>query len=855
MRLGTVSALTNDQPINIRGTEISPGDTRELYRQKIARVTLDAMVQFVGLLDAHGNVLEINSVALDAVGIALSDVEGKPFWTTFWWQVSDEINVTLRESIARAASGEFVRWDTSIYGRAGGKETIIIDASLCPVLDDSGKVVFICAEGRDITEKKAQERLIEQQNKDLQTLLERIRELDEIKSQFFANVSHELRTPLALIIGPADRLANSDSTMSPSQRQESALLIGRNARMLLKHVNDLLDVSKLDAGKLKIELRNIDLSALTRLVVSNFELLAEERNISILVETQDDVVASVDPEKIQRVLMNLLSNAFKFVPNMGKVQVHVQHSKSELTISVEDSGPGVRPEMRKAIFERFRQAESGANRQFGGTGLGLSIAKEFVELHQGTLEISDSPLGGACFKVTLPLLSLRDAAETAAASSSSSNLLDQVIVDGFIEELRNPNTIPAPIEVVDRGKALVLVVEDNADMNRFISEALAEKYQVIQAYDGKQGLEKTFASSPDLILSDIMMPTVSGVEMIAEIRKRPEYNHVPILLLTAKADEDLKIKLLRGGAQDFVAKPFSEEDLLVRVANLITLKKSQEQLALANEKLQRSNEALEKRVQERTKELETARDEALAASQLKSQFVASISHEIRTPMSGILGLSELLVSETSGETRQTAQHVLGSAGKLMRLLNDLLDMSKLETGHIDIHETVIHVDQIVDDVLSSLYITAKNKGLKLSQTIDSTLLRDLRGDGDRIRQVLQNLLQNAIKFTEKGSIDINVARSKEQERMMRFCVTDTGPGISASDQKKVFELFVQLDGSNTRTHGGTGLGLSLSRRLVELMGGTIGVESTVGQGSTFWFTLPLKVSELCEAPSQPSTSA
>ncbi|MET0388740.1 MAG: PAS domain-containing protein, partial [Polyangiales bacterium] len=149
-----------ERPIVVHGTEILARDPLHVRRQKLARITLDSMVQFVGLLDAQGTVLEINKVALDAVGITLSDVEGRPFWTTFWWQVSDEINTQLRESIARAARGELVRWDTPIYGRAGGKETIIIDASLCPVLDDAGNVVFICAEGRDITAKKAQEQLI-----------------------------------------------------------------------------------------------------------------------------------------------------------------------------------------------------------------------------------------------------------------------------------------------------------------------------------------------------------------------------------------------------------------------------------------------------------------------------------------------------------------------------------------------------------------------------------------------------------------------------------------------------------------------------------------------------------------------
>src|SRR5262245_37637884 len=154
----------------VRGTEIRTGESHDLYRQKIARIRPDSMVQFVGLLDANGTVLEINQVALDAVGIKLSDVEGKPFWTTFWWQVSEEINATLRESIRRAAQGEFVRWDTPIYGRAGGKETISIDASLMPVTDEQGKVVFIAAEGRDITEKKAYEREIARQREELAQL-------------------------------------------------------------------------------------------------------------------------------------------------------------------------------------------------------------------------------------------------------------------------------------------------------------------------------------------------------------------------------------------------------------------------------------------------------------------------------------------------------------------------------------------------------------------------------------------------------------------------------------------------------------------------------------------------------------
>ncbi len=424
----------------VRGTEVLSTDARQQYREKIARITLDSMLQFVGLLDAQGTVLEINKVALDAVGIKLSDVEGKPFWTTFWWQVSEDINQTLRASIARAAQGEVVRWDTPIYGRAGGKETIVIDASLCPVLDDDGNVVFICAEGRDITEKKAQEREIAQKNIELQGLLERIRELDEIKTQFFANVSHELRTPLALILGPAQRLIDDDGKMELAQRRDSGQLIARNARMLLKHVNDLLDMSKLEARKLKIELQDADVAGLVRLLASHFAVLAADRGIEYLVEADEPCAAAVDPDKLQRVVMNLLGNAFKFVPAGGRVRCSLRQGPHELTVSIDDSGPGVKPELRQAIFERFRQGDGGINRRAGGTGLGLAIAKEFVEMHKGRIEVLDSDLGGARFQFTIPYSRLDGGARAAAPDTS----FDRTMIDGVIDELRS--AIPAPTQ-------------------------------------------------------------------------------------------------------------------------------------------------------------------------------------------------------------------------------------------------------------------------------------------------------------------------------------------------------------------------------------------------------------------------
>ena len=592
--------------IRVRETEILATDSRQQYREKLARITLDSMVQFVGLLDAQGTVLEINKVALDAVGISLADVEGKPFWTTFWWQVSDEIRAELMDGIARAARGEFVRWDTPIYGRAGGKETIVIDASLCPVKDEHGTVVFIAAEGRDITQKNAYEQEIARKNVELQGLLERIRELDEVKTQFFANVSHELRTPLALIIGPAERLQNAGGNWDADQQRETMQVILRNARMLLKHVNDLLDVSKLEAGKLRIELQNTDVAALVRVMGSHFDVLAAERGITFEVETPAWCAAPVDPAKLQRVVMNLLSNAFKFAPADGVVRCTLQTTNRALLICVEDSGPGVQPEHRMAIFERFRQVDGGANRQVSGTGLGLAIAHEFVGMHRGTIEVGESVLGGARFVVRLPAHAI---AAGGAHELARAQVLDPSTLHGLVEELRITGaagvaSVPAAADAgtaVARGK--VLVVEDNPDMNRFVAQCLGRSYAVTCAFDGQQGLDRALADPPDLIVTDIMMPGVSGEQMLAELRKVSALHETPVLLLSAKADEDLKHRLLEEGAQDFITKPFTERELLVRARNLVDSKRSREALRAAERVNREAIEAANRELEARSRQL------------------------------------------------------------------------------------------------------------------------------------------------------------------------------------------------------------------------------------------------------------
>jgi PAS domain S-box-containing protein len=840
-----------DRRVTVQETELLPDDPVRTRRQKIARVTLDSMIQFVGLLDAEGTVLEINQVALDGVGLTLAEVEGKPFWTTFWWQVSPEINDKLRASIRRAAAGELVRWDAEIYGRAGGKETIIIDASLSPVRDEEGNVVFICAEGRDITEKKAQELEIAQKNVELQGLLERIRQLDEIKTQFFANVSHELRTPLALILGPAQRLIDDtgDDTggMSLPQRRESAQVIARNARMLLKHVNDLLDMSRLEARKLKLEVQELDVAALVRFVASHFAVIADERRLDFTVEADESLTAPVDAEKLQRVLMNLLGNAFKFVPAGGRIRCALRHTAQELVISVDDSGPGVPREQRQAIFERFRQGEGGINRKAGGTGLGLAIAKEFVEMHQGRIEVQESPLGGARFAVTLPRQRLAegsaphavvDAAAVVAAPvapvavavasrSGEHASVARTMLDAVVEELRF--SIPASAErpalaastasapsPAPTARPRVLVVEDNPDMNRFVVQCLSSHYDVDSAFDGREGLQKARHFRPALVVSDIMMPVVSGVEMIAEMRKVPELQAMPILLLSAKADEELMIQLLNDGAQDFIVKPFSERELVVRVRNLVAAELTRAQVS-------------------------GLRDVAESASRAKDEFLAMLGHELRNPLSPILSALQLM--EMKGDTSFARERTVieRQVSHLTRLIDDLLDVARFARGKIDLKTEVVELAEVVSKAIEQAMPLVEQRGHTLTVDVPASGLR-VEGDPIRLSQVVSNLLTNAAKYTPPGgTITVRAHRESVEsgDSTLVLAVRDTGLGMPATLVPNIFDLFVQARQESDRSQGGLGIGLAIVRSLVEQHGGTVSAHSDgLGQGSEFVVRLP-----------------
>jgi signal transduction histidine kinase len=676
---------------------------------------------------------------------------------------------------------------------------------------------------------------------DLESMYKKTLELDQLKTSFFANVSHELRTPLTLILGPVEHLL-LDDRLDGEQRYELEL-VARNARSLLGHVNNLLDVAKLDAGKLQPRFADADLSDMVRSVTASFDSLAREKRIALQVKVPATQHAEVDIDKVQRVLLNLLANAFKYAPEGGSIRVELRRAEPPrqdqlVELVVGDDGPGVPEGERERIFERFHQSESGSARPLAGTGLGLSIVREFVGLHGGEVHVGAGPEGGAEFHVTLPRRA------PMGAKMHDSVPAPRTAVLTTVQELREHPQLEVEHELRE-GAATVLVVDDNADMRALLVRTLRDRYRVAQARDGMEGLEKARKLRPDLILSDLMMPRMSGEELVAAVRALPELDAVPILLLTAKNDELHRSRTLETGAQDYVLKPFGSEELLARVHNLLTMKRTRDLLQNEVEAQQSDVEALTRQLVAQKRELTSAlasareaRSHAEQASRAKSDFLSLVSHELRTPLTSIqLQLERLrrgVTGMVSAEQLQAMEKIARSSARLLDLLDALLEFGRMESGRLEVSLSDVDLSAIARDAIDDLRPRAEQKGIALTLALGEGSLV-ARTDARLVRLILVNLIDNAIKYTEEGAIELRLEPRAEGGVALR--VTDTGPGIDPTQQQLIFEPFQQLESVRHKRGEGVGLGLALVKSIAQALQAEVALESAPGRGSAFTITL------------------
>jgi signal transduction histidine kinase len=677
---------------------------------------------------------------------------------------------------------------------------------------------------------------------------EALAEIDRAKTAFFSNVSHEFRTPLTLILGPIEDMLTGNASRSPGEK-ERVELIHRNSLRLLKLVNTLLDFSRIEAGRVEAVYRPTDLSALTADLASAFRSAVERAGMELVVDCPPlSDLAFVDRDMWEKIVLNLLSNAFKYTLD-GRISVTLRQDGVSLVLDVADTGVGIPANELTHVFERFHRVEGSQGRTHEGTGIGLALVQELVRLHGGSVAAVSEPGSGSVFTVMIPAGKAHLPANRidAARTLSPTALGATPYVEEALRWLPQGDYEIPPTEIIDTEVVIpavssgengvrpcVLLADDNADMRDYVTRLLTAQYDVEAVSDGAAALAAVRRRRPDLILADVMMPSLDGFGLLREIRRDGDLGSIPIVLLSARAGEEARVEGWGAGADDYLVKPFSARELLARVEahlKLVQVRRDSEQA------LQRSLESEQH-----------ARAEAQHASRMKDEFLTTLSHELRTPLNAILGWSQILTGRTkpSPDTLQQGLETIERNSRIqVQLIEDLLDVSRIAEGKLRLDVKQVALSDIVELALGSVRPAADAKQIRIQMLLDRES-DHVNGDPARLQQIVWNLLINAVKFTPKGGrIQVVLERVNSYASLT---VSDTGEGITPEFLPHVFDRFRQADQSTTRAYGGLGLGLSIVKHLVELHGGTVHAKSAgKGNGTSFIVELPLRLNRKTDA--------
>ena len=408
---------------------------------------------------------------------------------------------------------------------------------------------------------------------------EKMHEVDEMKSRFFANLSHEFRTPLTLITGPAKQIIDETNE---NKIKDRAGIIYRSGVKLNRLVAQLLDLSKIEAGEMSLRTSRVDIISLLKDIVLSFTPLAEKKSIILKFNPAcEKLLVYLDRDKVEQIINNILSNAFKFTAECGEIIVEVDQNEKTVDIKISDTGIGIAKDRLAKIFDRFYQVDGSHTREQEGTGIGLALTKELVELHSGEIEVESEEGEGTTFTIRFPLgknhLRHGEIFEEEGENNESNKkeITEETIHVAIPNDEKNDIKFLIETELSDdkEGKPLLLIVEDNVDVRIYIKGFLEKEYRIVEAVDGEDGQNKSIEHIPDLIVSDVMMPKIDGFQLCERLKTDERTSHIPIILLTAKATSKDKIEGLETGADDYIMKPFDPQELTVRIKNLIEQRK------------------------------------------------------------------------------------------------------------------------------------------------------------------------------------------------------------------------------------------------------------------------------------------
>lgn len=687
----------------------------------------------------------------------------------------------------------------------------------------------------------------------------RLRELDEAKSQFFANISHELRTPLTLLLAPLQSMRTDPRHQFDEKIRDWLETMNANGMRLLKLINDLLDLVRLDSGSLKLCRNQFDVPKFMRGLVSAVNKMAQDKGIEVTATIGPGVTTyGGDDDKLEKVFLNLIFNAIKFTPAGGKIVFGVKRIDDlAIEFEVSDSGMGIPEDQLNMIFTRFWQADMSSQRKYQGVGIGLALVKDLVDLHEGNIEVTSREGLGTTFRITLPIVKPTEIeGETAAATAApvrhderrrpaptgERSEAQSDNQDEWLSKLyRRAELFPAMTPVKSTVRPLdlfpssdrrprLLIADDEPDMLRFLKSYLGSEFQVLEAVDGRQAIEKAQQYEPDVIICDMMMPEVDGLEVCRRLRERQATKHVPILLLTARADEETKITALTAGASDFLSKPFSTTELRVRVTNLCESHLLQRQLAWQNKKLESTLEQL--------KETETSLVQSEKMASL-GRMSAGIIHEINNPLNYAKGAlhalrkkKKLLPEEEWPDFEEIITDTEEGVSRVAAIISDLRTFS---------HPNNVEMSQISLRAVFDTALKFTSHEWREKVKVENLLPEELcvTGNHHKLVQVSVNLLQNALdalkvkQFSDDTGASITIDH-RHEPGIELVHVRDNGPGMSAETVSNVFEPFY----TTKKVGEGMGLGLSVCYRILSEHGGRIDVKSEVGKYCEFTLEFP-----------------
>ena len=659
-------------------------------------------------------------------------------------------------------------------------------------------------------------------------------ELDRAKSTFFANVSHELRTPLTLLIGPLERLRHGNSSSNTREQVEMLDIMYNNAMRLLRLINDLLDLVRLDSGAIRVRREKVELSPFLEGIAKSVSAMAEQRKLHFetRIEVQKETFVHIDRDKLEKIILNLLFNSFKFTPENGRVTLEARVQENRLIVAVKDTGKGISSTDLPRIFNRFWQAEAAATRHYQGVGIGLALVKELAEAHGGSVCVESEVGKGTTIQVTVDARAdtqteAEQQTEPAPPQPRQTEWVSDLYrrAELFPSHVLSGNEVRVVSEELEQGKPLVLVADDEPEMRRFLHSQLSSIYAIREARNGSEALELARSHEFALILLDLMMPGIDGITLTRQLREEPGTASVPIIILTARADEDSKMQALDAGVTDFLTKPFASSELGARCRNLLGQRQLQQSLAVKTRELEAALEQI--------KETEAQMVHQAKMASL-GQLSSGLMHEINNPLN----------------FANTAAHLLSK--RLSKI--EIEDREALNLPLRDLQDGIRRVADIITNLRSFIHPDTSNfNGVALKETI-ATAARfvqippseievaivipddlEVWGNRNQLIHLFINLLQNAAdSLREKAAPQkkIKVEAVLQNGRVLLIC-EDNGKGIKNTEKDKIFDAFF-----TTKPVGsGMGLGLNISYRIIQNHQGDIRVESQENEFCRFVITL------------------